>query len=122
MPVIGAEKVIAAFQAFERNLLRHVEDVPYEIKSSIVREIVRTRSIDTARMIQAENYHQTYVSDGDFRYEVDTSSNPDVFYDGFVDQPGVTRNWAGRFFNQRGIEGANIERIFNEIAADSFVI
>lgn len=120
--IIGADRVIHALQAYERNLSRHLSDIPYEFKTSIIREIVRTRSIDTGAMVQAIDYHQDHVTDTDARYEINTDNNPDVFYDGFVDQPGVTRNWAGRFFNQRGIENANLEPIFNAIAAESFVL
>lgn len=119
--IIGGDKVLSDFERFTRNWDREADQIPAEIKASVVREIVRTGSIDTTRMIQAVNYHGGVVTDG-HHFTIDTSDDNEVTYDGFVDQPGVTRNWPGRFFNLRGIERANLERIFNMIADESFVV
>ena len=124
MAIIGEQRPIRAIQRFLETVDREVEDIPYEIKTSVVREIVRTGSIDTARMIQAVDYHGGVVTDG-HHYEVDASKDDEVTYDGFVDQPirpnafGFT---GGRLFNQRGIEGANLGAIFDSWANSSFVI
>lgn len=122
MPVIiGDRQVVGAFDHLVNALDRRVSEFPYEIKTSVVREIVRTGSIDTTRMIQAVNYHEDHVTSSGQHFRVDTSDDDSVTYDGFVDQPGETRNWPGRFFYQRGIEGANIEQVISSIMNESFV-
>jgi hypothetical protein len=106
-------------QKFVRGFETHLDDFGYELKTSVIREIVRTGSIDTGRMIQAIDYHRQAVVDG-VGFTVDASRDPEVFYDGFVERPGETRNWEGRFFYQRGIEGANFEMVIDDIAQEAF--
>lgn len=122
MPVIGAEKPIRDLEEYIRVLERRGDEIPYEIKTSVVREIVRTRSIDTTAMIQAVDYHQEIVTSGHQTFRIDTSNDESVTYDGFVEVDGVTRNWQGRWNFRGGIENANIHRIFDEFAREAFVV
>lgn len=123
--IIGDERVVRAIERFEQNFHQHADDFPYEIKTSIVRQIVRVGAIDTTAMIQAENISRELVTDSRHHFRVDTSSNPDVFYDGFVEFP--TRNVDGtlrygRYFVRDGIRHADIGGIIERIATESFVI
>lgn len=122
MTLIGAQRVLQAIDRYANTLLQRGDDIPYELKTSIIREVIRTGSIDTAAMITAIDYHREVVTNTEQRYRIDTSNNPDVTYDGFVEFKGETRNWPGRYFYQRGIENAELERIFDSFADRSFVI
>lgn len=121
----GDDKVVADIERLERNFARRADDFPYELKTSIVRQIVSVRAIDTTAMIQAFDYHRDVVTDSGYRYKIDTSNNPAVFYDGFVEFPTANRDGSmrpGRYFVRDGIKRADIERVVNDIVTDSFVI
>lgn len=120
-----AQQVIHDLESFVRNVGHGVDDLGYEMKTSVVREIVRAGAIDTTAMIQSVDYHRSPVTDSGHRFEVDTSNNPDVFYDGFVEFDTRNRDGSvrrGRRFYEKGIEHWDIERIFNQIADRSFVV
>lgn len=116
----GLDKVLRALAAFERNANRRADDFAYELKTSIIRETVRGRHIKTARFIRAIDYHRQAVVDGEHRFAVDASSNPDVFYDGFLEFP--RKGWPGAYVYQKGIQNVDFERIADKIASESFVV
>lgn len=119
------DRVTRDLDKFLENMIVHADDFAYELKTSIVSEVVHTGSIDTARMIQAINYHREIVSTVGSTFRIDTSDNDEVTYDGFVDRP-IARNAfgfeGGRLFYQTGIEKANIGRVADEIADMSFSV
>lgn len=120
MAVHGLDKLLRDLNDLERNFERRSDDFPYEIKTSIIRQIVRGGHIKTTRMIRAMDYHRSAVVDGSHRFTVDTSNNPDVFYDGWLEF--VRRNWRGAYVYQKGIENADIQGVADRIVSDSFVI
>lgn len=122
MSMIGADKFLRALSGYKNTLDRNADDIPYEIKTSIIREIIRTGSVDTGAMIKAIDYHREAVTDSAINWRIDASNDPDVTYDGFVELKGETRNWPGRYFYKRGIENAQIEQIFDSFADRSFVV
>lgn len=114
------DKVLRDLAAFERNANRRADDFAYELKSSIIRETVRGRHIVTTRFIRAIDYHRQAVVDSEQRFRIDTSSNPDVFYDGYLEFP--RKGWAGAYVYQKGIQNVDFERIADKIASESFVV
>lgn len=121
----GAQRVINALEAFARNFGNHIDDFGYEMKTSVVREIIRAGNIDTTAMIQAIDYHRDPVTDSGYKFHVDTSNNPDVFYDGFVEFDTANRDGTkrkGSRFYQKGILNWQLEPIVDGIARESFVI
>lgn len=126
MPVsTGFDRPIRALDRFLALVgSKGVDDIGYELKTSVVASIVHERAIDTTAFIQAIDYHRSVVVDGN-HLRVDASNNPDVFYDGFVEFPTPNRDGSmrrGRFVYKQGIENGNLERIFDHLAEDAFVI
>lgn len=120
----GHRKVIDALEGFEKSFAE-VDDFGMEFKTSIVREIVRASAIDTTAMIQAVDWHRDPVTSSGYRFHVDTSNNPLVFYDGFVEFDTANRDGTirkGRKFYEKGLQRADVERLVNERARRNFVI
>lgn len=111
---------LSVLDRFGRNLDRRADDFPYEIKTSIIRETVRGRHIDTTRFIRAIDFHRASVVDSSHRFTVDTSNNPDVFYDGWLEFP--RRGWRGAYVYQKGIQNADIKGVADRIMNESFVV
>lgn len=110
---------------FIANVGSHVDDIGYELKTAVVRGIVHYNAIDTTAMIQAIDYHRDAVTDTGYSLHVDASNNPDVFYDGFVELAQVFPGGRARTpkpVYQYGIEHSNFQRVFDEIARESFVV
>jgi hypothetical protein len=113
--------VIARLENFVRILDRRVDEVPYEIKTSIKLAIARGGHIDTTALINSLNYHRDAVVAGEaWDYRIDASDNRvrDVFYDGFLEFP--RKGWAGAFVYQKGIESTQLEPVFDSIADEAF--
>lgn len=117
---ITLEQFLMMLDLYERNFYARKAEIPYELKTSIVRQIVRTRSIDTTRFIQAVDFRLVEVSNDSFRYYIDAARNSEVYYDGYVEFNGDKRNWVGRFNYRDGIQNANIESITDSIADQTF--
>lgn len=115
--------VIQAFHRLEKNWLEHGDRFAYEFKTSIVRQIVRQRHIDTSAMIRSMNYHREAMTDSSVKFRIDTSDNAvrDVFYDGFLEFP-TRRGWPGAFVYQRGIENADVQREARDVMDRSFMV
>lgn len=113
------ERVIGDLGAYERNLHKHRTDIPYEIKTSIISQIVRTGSIDTSRFIQAVDFREEGYGEG-YRFLIDASRDSEVTYDGFLEFDGVTRRFVGRYNYRDGIQQSRLKPIFDEIASESF--
>lgn len=124
MSIIGADKVVRDIESFVTKI-GDSSDLGYELKTSIIREIIRAGAIDTTAMVQAIDYTRSFVVDDGHTFFVGAVNNPDVFYDGFVELPTRNRDGSyreGRYFYQKGIENADFERVFDSIARESFVI
>lgn len=116
----GKQEVLNAFDRLDDSINRHRSEIPEELKSSVITEIVRSRSIDTTRFIQAVNWHEDSSGIG-FHFLLDAfTQNNEVTYDGFLEFDGETRNWTGRYNYKKGIEGSRFESIFDEIMDDAF--
>lgn len=126
MIVRGINQVIQAFDRYQRNWQRKADEIPYEIKTSIIRQIIRTGSIDTTRFIRAVDFREDAVQFDQIRYLIDAmSSNPDVTYDGFLETGTKRPNAYGVTFAPRlnygdGIENANLEQVFDNFADSAF--
>ena len=123
----GTTKVVKAINDFVSNISRDSDKFGAEFKGSVVREIVRERAIDTTLMIQAIDFDRNQVVDsGHDKVLIGAMvGNHDVFYDGFVEFETANRDGTmrrGRYVYKKGIENANVERVVNEIARESFVI
>lgn len=112
------ERIINDFQKYLNSWNIRREEIPYELKTSIIRQIVRTGSIDTTRFIQAVDFREGGFDADGYRYLIDSARNSEVYYDGFVEFD--TRNYPGRYNFRDGIENANIRRITDNFADDSF--
>lgn len=122
----GLDKPIRDVDNFVSDMTdRGADDIGYELKTSVIRATVREGAIDTTAMIQAFDYHRSPVTDSGVSIRVDTSNNPDVFYDGFVEFETENRDGSmrrGRYVYKQGIETANMEQVFDGVARRSFVV
>lgn len=123
MAVLGLDKLFGDLDDYLLTWQRRRDEIPYEFKTSIISQIIRTGSIDTTRFIRAVDFREEMLTSGIFggyRYLIDSARDSLVTYDAFVELPGVTRNWSGRFNYQGGIENARLESIFDSFADTSF--
>lgn len=116
-PII--EQVIRDLESYGRNFDAHAEDIPYEIKTSVVTQIIRTGSIDKGWFIQAVDFREEAYGYG-HRYLIDSSRDERVHYDGFLEFDGVRRRFVGRYNYRDGIEQSRLKPIFDEVADESF--
>lgn len=118
------KEVIADIDSYVRNWNRRRDEIPYEIKSSIISQIVRTRSIDTTRFIRSIDFREQAAGDG-YRYLIDSSRDREVTYDGFLEFGTSNVNAYGVLISPRynfrgGIENSRLEPIADSIADVSF--
>lgn len=121
----GEKKVIHDLNEFVRRSAASLDEIGYELKTSVVRYIYREHAIDTAAMIQSIDYTKSFVTDSGSTIFVGALSNTEVFYDGFVELPTRNRDGTmreGRYFYRQGIENANFKKVFDDVAHRSFVI
>jgi len=103
-----------------RNLESRRAEIPFTFKSNIITQIIRTRSIDTTRFIQAVDFREDGLNADGYRFLIDSARDAEVTYDGFVETDGLTRRWIGRWNYRGGIENTNLARDFDSIADQSF--
>lgn len=118
---MNTQQVINDLTKFETAVMDN-GDIIYELKTSVVREIVRVRAIDTGRMISSINYSPVIRTSKRMRYKLDAvSQNSDVIYDDIVER-GRRRPTPleGRYPYKRGIEGADIHGTVDRIADSIF--
>ena len=115
------QDVIRDFDRFERNLRFRADEIPYEIKTAVITEIVRTQSIDTTRFIQAVDFRETNSPSDFHRFVIDTSRNKEVTYDAIVELGRKKfAPYPGRYNYEHGIENADVFGVFDEIFDSSF--
>lgn len=119
----GKQEVINAIDGYLEAIERHASDIPYEVKTKVIQQIVRTGSIDTGAFIQAVDFHQETAEVG-YRYFVDASRDPSVYYDGFVEVDHYNQPQdsilSGRFNYRDGLENSDFRPIFDEIFNEGF--
>jgi hypothetical protein len=113
--------VIRDFERFERNLHFRADETPREILKEIVKEIIRSQSVDTGRFRDTVDFREEGSSSDEMRYVIDTSRNKEVTYDGIVEL-GRTKfaPYAGRPNYEKGIDNFQLSRVFDDIFNSSF--
>lgn len=125
MAIHGADKVVRDLNDFIRNFEKKSDDVGVALRKAVVDAIFKEQAIDTAAMVIAIDYSNSYVTDTGIAFFVGTIDNPDVYYDGFVEFPTANRDGTtrrGRFFYKQGIENTDFARLIDQVATESFVI
>lgn len=115
------QDVIDALNRYETKFNDRAEEIPYEIANAVRVATIRGGHIDTTAFIQSLDYYRDVMVHNDHRFHIDASAGRvrDVFYDGWLEFP--RKGWPGAFVYEKGIRSANIQGIFDSIAAESFI-
>ena len=100
--VSGIGEIIRHFERVAENVTRDAEQIPKKISDSWVLMILLTDAIDSGDMLRAVNFHPVAQENDFSQFVVDTSDNPDVNYEGFVE--GGTKFMPARFPAEKAIE------------------
>lgn len=100
--VQSVAEIVRRFEKIGENFERKGGQIPKKITDSWVLMINITDAIDSGDMLRAVNFHPVETSGELLEYVVDTSDNPSVNYEGFVE--GGTKNMEARYPAQKGIE------------------
>lgn len=112
----GAETVLRALHEFES---ADWSPIAVAIKNSWEEEIFVVDAIDTGRMIRSVDWREQVTSFGDdLEFFIDTSDDPLVTYDGYVE--GGTKYMKARYPARRGVENADFKQTIDVIIDDSF--
>lgn len=112
--------IIKDFESYARNLRSRREEIPYELRTSIIREIYRTNSIDTGRFWKAVDYREESGVES-YNYVIDASRDSKVIYDDIVERGRKdTNKYPGRLNYLKGIQKADLSRFFDTLFTSSF--
>lgn len=99
--------------AFKRLDTADFSAIPTEVENRYEEQVFQKDAIDTGDFIQSIGWHPLIQSPEVHSYEVDTSNNPDVFYEGFVDQG--TKFITPRYMARGAIENLYLGDVLDEI-------
>ena len=106
-------------QAFENLANGDFSRYADEIKVTYQEEVFIVDAIDTGRFIQSIDYHQVESGAADVHsYQVDSSNDPLVTYDAFVEAGTV--KMAARWPARRALEGLSLVETTDSLIRDAF--
>jgi hypothetical protein len=113
--ITGFNQVV---EGFENLILTDFSPIAQEVENRYEEQVYAKDAIDTGRYIQSIGFHPLIQSTEIQSFEVDTSRDPEVFYDGFVDQGTIYIT--PRYMARGAIESLSLQDVLDVMVGDAF--
>lgn len=119
MPKTYQQSIAEIVQTLERLKTADMDPFASAVKTAYQEEVYVVDAIDTGRFIQSIDYYQTGASGPDnVSYNVDSSKDPLVTYDGFVEAGTIYMN--ARWPAKRALENLSLLSAADALVQDAF--
>lgn len=114
----GKREIIKGFADLLEVWERDADLIPRKFSENWIFSIQIVDAVDEGDYLRAVDFHEVSSEPYLQQFQIDTSNNPDVTYEGFVE--GGTKYMEARFPAQKGIERTDLVNVFDYLMDKGF--